>query len=165
MSSFSFNFTPDGGDDNNNNNDNNNDDNNTNQISDIFEDLKGELIDITNDNTVNEINKGYIANGKDSKHLENSTLYVTVEPCIMCAAALRKCGVKTVFFGCRNDKFGGTGSVLSSQETCSRIGANTKACKYRVFGGLLEQEAIYLLQSFYKRGNPKAPKPHRLIME
>ena len=39
-----------------------------------------------------------IASGQNPKVLENSTLYVTVEPCIMCAAALRACGVKAVFF-------------------------------------------------------------------
>ena len=40
-------------------------------------------------------------------------LYVTVEPCIMCAAALRQYGIRAVYFGCSNDKFGGTGGVLS----------------------------------------------------
>jgi tRNA-specific adenosine deaminase 2 len=39
-------------------------------------------------------------------------LYVTCEPCIMCASALAQLGVKRVFFGCRNDKFGGCGSIL-----------------------------------------------------
>lgn len=40
-------------------------------------------------------------------------LYVTVEPCVMCASALRQYQIRRVFFGCTNDKFGGTGSVLS----------------------------------------------------
>lgn len=40
-------------------------------------------------------------------------LYVTVEPCIMCASALRQYGIRTVYYGCSNDRFGGTGSVLS----------------------------------------------------
>ena len=37
------------------------------------------------------------------------TLYVTVEPCIMCASALRQLGVRRVVFGAANDKFGGCG--------------------------------------------------------
>ena len=40
-------------------------------------------------------------------------LYVTVEPCIMCAAVLRQLNIRSVFFGCSNDRFGGTGGVLS----------------------------------------------------
>ena len=40
-------------------------------------------------------------------------LYVTCEPCIMCAGALSTLGVGRVLYGCANDKFGGCGSVLS----------------------------------------------------
>lgn len=40
------------------------------------------------------------------------TLYVTVEPCVMCASLLRQLGIKKVFFGAVNDKFGGTGGVF-----------------------------------------------------
>ena len=40
-------------------------------------------------------------------------LYVTVEPCVMCAAALRFLGIGKVFYGCGNERFGGCGSVLS----------------------------------------------------
>ena len=40
-------------------------------------------------------------------------LYVTVEPCIMCASALRQYGIRTVYYGCGNERFGGAGSVLS----------------------------------------------------
>ena len=44
--------------------------------------------------------------------LSTTTLYVTVEPCIMCASALRQLGIKRVYYGCGNDRFGGCGSVL-----------------------------------------------------
>jgi tRNA-specific adenosine deaminase 2 len=44
--------------------------------------------------------------------LSETTLYVTVEPCIMCASALRQMGIKDVFYGCGNERFGGCGSVL-----------------------------------------------------
>lgn len=44
--------------------------------------------------------------------LANTTLYVTVEPCIMCASALRQLGIQEVFYGCDNDRFGGCGSLL-----------------------------------------------------
>lgn len=45
--------------------------------------------------------------------LRSTDLYVTVEPCIMCAAALRQYGIRAVYFGCHNDKFGGTGGVMN----------------------------------------------------
>lgn len=47
--------------------------------------------------------------GRSPALISECTLYVTVEPCIMCASALRQLQVRHVFFGCRNDKFGGCG--------------------------------------------------------
>lgn len=44
--------------------------------------------------------------------INECTLYVTVEPCVMCASLLRQLGIKKVFFGAVNDKFGGTGGVF-----------------------------------------------------
>jgi tRNA(Arg) A34 adenosine deaminase TadA len=51
-----------------------------------------------------------------SKLLGGCTLYVTCEPCIMCASALSLLGLKRVVFGCPNDKFGGNGSVMCLHE-------------------------------------------------
>lgn len=48
-----------------------------------------------------------------SSVLHDTDLYVTVEPCIMCASALRQYRIRAVYFGCSNDRFGGTGGVLS----------------------------------------------------
>lgn len=45
--------------------------------------------------------------------VSESVLYVTVEPCIMCASLLRQLKIKKVYFGAVNDKFGGTGGVFS----------------------------------------------------
>jgi len=77
-------------------------------------------------------------------------LFVTCEPCIMCAEALALLGIRKVYFGCRNDKFGGCGSVLSRHEP-----------RYACVQGLLEREAIGLLQRFYARGNAGAPEDRR----
>jgi tRNA-specific adenosine deaminase 2 len=44
--------------------------------------------------------------------LSSITLYVTVEPCVMCASALRQIGIGKVIYGCGNDRFGGCGSVI-----------------------------------------------------
>ncbi|KAF8306269.1 cytidine deaminase-like protein [Clavulina sp. PMI_390] len=48
--------------------------------------------------------------------LKGITLYVTVEPCIMCASALRQMGIDQVFCGCLNERFGGCGGVLGVNE-------------------------------------------------
>lgn len=45
--------------------------------------------------------------------LSECDVYVTCEPCIMCAGALALVRVRRVVFGCRNDRFGGCGSILS----------------------------------------------------
>ena len=45
--------------------------------------------------------------------LSTTTLYVTVEPCMMCASALRQLGIKEVYYGCANERFGGCEGVLS----------------------------------------------------
>ncbi|KAL1863965.1 tRNA(adenine34) deaminase [Diaporthe australafricana] len=48
----------------------------------------------------------------DRTLVEECILYVTVEPCVMCASMLRQYGIKKVYFGAVNDKFGGTGGVF-----------------------------------------------------
>lgn len=45
--------------------------------------------------------------------LQSTDLYVTVEPCVMCASALKQYRIRSVYFGCANDRFGGTGGVLT----------------------------------------------------
>ncbi|KAI9669712.1 MAG: tRNA(adenine34) deaminase [Alyxoria varia] len=87
--------------------------------------------------------------------LPHTDLYVTVEPCIMCASALRQYRIRSVYFGCVNDKFGGTGGVLSLHQ-----GAGVEP-GYEVYGGLFRQEAIMLLRRFYVQENEKAPEPHQ----
>ncbi|XP_056163610.1 tRNA-specific adenosine deaminase TAD2-like isoform X1 [Syzygium oleosum] len=67
------------------------------------------------------------------------TLYVTCEPCKMCAAALSIIGLKEVYYGCANDKFGGCGSIMSLhsssseahisfERTSSSTGGRSKRC-------------------------------------
>lgn len=82
------------------------------------------------------------------------TLYVTVEPCIMCASALKQLGIGKVVFGAGNDRFGGNGTVLSiNQDECTSGG------NHESIPGVLRREAIMLLRYFYVRSNEKAPKP------
>lgn len=88
--------------------------------------------------------------------LSQCCLYVTCEPCIMCAAALAQVGIGRVVFGCRNDKFGGCGSILHLHQDRE---PNHKG--YPIRGGILEDEAVTLLRSFYDRENFHAPDDKR----
>ncbi|EAT90711.1 hypothetical protein HBI56_159410 [Parastagonospora nodorum] len=87
------------------------------------------------------------------KILNETDLYVTVEPCVMCASMLRQYGIRAVYFGCWNERFGGTGGVLN-------IHSDPSIDKpYPVTGGIFREEAIMLLRKFYVQENEKAPEP------
>ncbi|KAF2147707.1 cytidine deaminase-like protein, partial [Myriangium duriaei CBS 260.36] len=85
--------------------------------------------------------------------LQQTDLYVTVEPCIMCASALRQFRIRAVYFGCLNERFGGCGGVMRLN---SDAGIDPP---YPVYGGIFREEAIMLLRRFYVQENEKAPEP------
>jgi tRNA-specific adenosine deaminase 2 len=91
--------------------------------------------------------------------LKQCTLYVTVEPCIMCASLLRQFGIKKVFFGASNEKFGGTGGVLDIHLGNGRAEEDRKEegkeDDYEVNGGWLREEAIVMLRRFYVQENER----------
>lgn len=99
--------------------------------------------------------------------LKECDLYVTIEPCIMCASLLRQFGVRKVFFGGSNEKFGGTGGVLNvhrsngaMEEKLGEEGREErKQGDYEVSGGWLREEAIVMLRRFYVQENGRAPEP------
>ena len=96
--------------------------------------------------------------------LSNCYLYVTVEPCVMCASALKITNIKKVFYGCSNTKFGGNGSVysLNIKDT---LGFPLECFSFSYpsikIGGKFEELAINLLKSFYESGNDLCPPEKR----
>lgn len=86
----------------------------------------------------------------------STDLYVTVEPCIMCASALRQVGIKRVFFGAGNERFGGCGSVIAINRDTA---AQSIGSSYDVIPNLKRKEAVLLLRQFYTNLNPTAPQP------
>jgi tRNA(adenine34) deaminase len=75
--------------------------------------------------------------------LSNATVYVTKEPCIMCAGALIAARIKRLVYGARDPKAGADGSVfdvLRSALTNHRL---------QVTSGVLEDEAAAQLQQFF----------------
>ena len=75
--------------------------------------------------------------------LHDCTLYVTLEPCPMCAGGIINSRMHTVRYGARDDKAGACGSVLNLFE--ERFNH-----KPRLYGGLLEGECAQQLQEFFE---------------
>ena len=75
--------------------------------------------------------------------LEECTLYVTLEPCQMCAGAIIQARIPEVVIGCMNPKAGCAGSILNVLEMPE---FNHQAVVTR---GILEQECSDLLKTFF----------------
>jgi len=76
--------------------------------------------------------------------LDGSTLYVTLEPCPMCAGALVQARVARLVFGARDINLGAAGSrynLVSDETTNHRL---------EVLDGILEEECRDLLQDFFE---------------
>ena len=77
--------------------------------------------------------------------LEGCTMYVTLEPCQMCAGALVQSRIDEVVVACMNPKAGCAGSVINLLEM---EGFNHKV---RVRRGILEQECSEMLSAFFRQ--------------
>ncbi|KAJ2695746.1 tRNA(adenine34) deaminase [Coemansia spiralis] len=97
-----------------------------------------------------------LAGGFAVADFSRTTLYVTVEPCVMCASALRQIGIGRVFYGCANERFGGCESVLHINSDAGLDGE-----PYPAEGGYYRDQAILMLRKFYVRENTTAPQPRK----
>jgi tRNA(adenine34) deaminase len=75
--------------------------------------------------------------------LNECDLYVTVEPCIMCAGAILVSRVRNLYFGTMDTKFGACGSVFDLLET------DKYNHKVSIYSGILETESRSLLEEFF----------------
>ena len=80
---------------------------------------------------------------RDDYRLNGATLYVTLEPCVMCAAALVHARVRRVVFGAYDPQAGAAGSLI---DVFRLPGLNHRV---DVFGGVLAEECGELLQRFF----------------
>ena len=76
-------------------------------------------------------------------NLHGCSLYVTLEPCPMCAGAIVNARIPAVYYGAKDDKAGCCGSVLNLFE--ERFNHHP-----RIYGRVLEAECAALLQEFFQ---------------
>ncbi|MDD5477564.1 MAG: tRNA adenosine(34) deaminase TadA [Candidatus Omnitrophica bacterium] len=80
-----------------------------------------------------------------TKWLNQASLYVTIEPCSMCAGALVLARIKNLYFGSSDPKTGACGSIINI--------VNHKKLNHRikVTGGILQEECSSILKDFFKK--------------
>ena len=81
---------------------------------------------------------------KGDWRLEKCTLYVTLEPCPMCAGAIINSRISTLVYGARDDNMGACAGVLNIFE--ERFGHRPA-----IYSGILAEESANLLQEFFKK--------------
>jgi len=81
----------------------------------------------------------------ESKYLEGCTLYVTLEPCAMCAGALVWSKIDRIVFGATDSKAGACGSIFN-------IAANRKLNhRIEIIQGIMEEDCEWLLKHFFEQ--------------
>lgn len=86
--------------------------------------------------------------------LPGVTLYVTMEPCPMCAGAIINARIPRVVFGARDKRFGALGSLTD-------LAALPFNHQPSVTGGVLENEAAAILTSYFRRKRKKAAQTEK----
>ncbi len=74
--------------------------------------------------------------------LDDCEMYVTLEPCPMCAWAIVAARMKAVYFGSYDHNYGALGSVIDVRKL-----ANSKM---KVYGGIMEEECDKILKDYFK---------------
>jgi len=80
-----------------------------------------------------------------SKYLNECDIYITAEPCAMCAGAILLSRLRCVYFGTYEPKFGAAGSILNLLDS-GKFNYSPK-----VYSGLLEEESKYLMKIFFDK--------------
>lgn len=80
---------------------------------------------------------------KNDWRLDGCTLFVTLEPCPMCAGAIINARISTVVFGAKDEVKGSCGSVID-------LFSENYPSHPAVFGGILAPKSTELLQSFFR---------------
>ena len=76
--------------------------------------------------------------------LEDCAIYITLEPCPMCAGAILNARIPTVVYGAREARSGSCGSVID-------LFSENYGFRPRVYGGVLKEECAAELRAFFER--------------
>ncbi len=85
------------------------------------------------------------SNHLKSKILDECDLYITVEPCIMCAGAILLSRIKNVYFGAFEPKLGASGSQYNL------LNENKYNHDIKVYSGIYSEESENLLKLFFSK--------------
>ena len=85
------------------------------------------------------------AKKKKSKFLDNCDIYVTLEPCPMCAHAISLARIRNLYFGAYDEKSGG---VESGPRVLYSKSAHHKPA---IYGGICESECSQLIKDFFRK--------------
>ena len=88
---------------------------------------------------------GTAASTLDNWRLDGCTLYVTLEPCPMCAGAILNSRVSRIVYGSPDSRFGGCGTTIDV------ITGNALKRDVQVTGGILADECLGLLKGFFQQ--------------
>lgn len=85
---------------------------------------------------------------KKTNRLDDCDIYVTIEPCLMCATAISKCHMRRIYFGAEDKK---GGAILNGP----RVFENENLKKVNVISHIEEEKTSNLLKKFFtsKRNN------------
>lgn len=75
--------------------------------------------------------------------LDDCEMYVTLEPCPMCAWAIINSRIKTVYFGAYDHNYGALGSAIDLRKLTNS--------KLKVYGGIMEKECTEVLDKFFEK--------------
>ena len=83
-----------------------------------------------------------------ARRLSNCTLYVTLEPCPMCAGALVSARIGRIVFGARDPRMGACGSLID-------LFAYPLEARPEIVGGVSEEDCLAVLRSFFENKRKK----------
>ena len=88
--------------------------------------------------------------------LKGTRLYVTLEPCPMCAGGIISARIPEIYYGAKDEGFGACGSILNLFEENFRHHP-------KIVGHILEEECRELLQTFFTQVREKSPENLKIL--
>ena len=91
--------------------------------------------------------------------LLDTTLFVTIEPCVMCSGAIGLARIPQVVYGAANQKFGAAGSlydILTDQRLNHRVEVET---------GILEESCAQIMQDFFRQRRERQKTEKRALKD